>query len=222
MRKVMIGTPCYDGKLDVWYVNSIMNTVKMSSEYDVEIIPIWLSFDALIQRSRNDIIQLAIKMDVDDLIFIDSDIEWNAEWIFKLLNYRVDVVGGTYPKKCQDEIYVLRQLQMRRLDNTGLLQVDGLGTGFVRLSKDAIVKLWNCSESYIDPKDNLERRLICNVVVENGDLVSEDITMFNKLKKCGFTIYLDPTITCNHSGTKKYTGDFGSWYNKLLSSYKQL
>ena len=46
----MIGTPCYDGRLDVWYTNSLMNTIKESVEHNVEIIPIWVSFDALLQR----------------------------------------------------------------------------------------------------------------------------------------------------------------------------
>ena len=45
MRKVMIGTPCYDGRIDVWYVNALMNTIKMAIERDIEIIPMWVSFD---------------------------------------------------------------------------------------------------------------------------------------------------------------------------------
>lgn len=216
MRKVIIGTPCYDGRLDVWYANSIYQTGIIANKHDVELIPIWLSFDALIQRSRNDIIQIAIEMEADDLIFIDSDIEWSPEWIFKLLSYDVDVVGGTYPKKTDDEVYVVRQL-VKRMPNikTGLLEVDGLGTGFVRISKKALKSVWDCSESYIDPKDNKERRLICNVVIENNDLVSEDIMLFNKLKQCGYTIYLDPKMTCNHTGSKKFKGDFNSWYSKI-------
>lgn len=97
--KVMIGTPCYDGRLDVWYTNSLMNTIKESVEHDVEIIPIWVSFDALLQRARNDTVHLAIETDVDYLIFIDSDIEWQPSDFFKLLNYPEDIVGGTYRKK---------------------------------------------------------------------------------------------------------------------------
>ena len=56
----MIGTPCYDGRIDVWYTNSLINTVKQSYAHDVEITPMWVSFDALNQRARNDTIQLAL------------------------------------------------------------------------------------------------------------------------------------------------------------------
>lgn len=216
MRKVMIGTPCYDGRLDVWYVNSLINTVRIASEYDIEIIPMWVSFDALVQRARNDTIQLALESDVDDLVWIDSDIEWNPKDFFALLNHKVDVVGGTYPKKGDREEYVVRQIVRRQIDpQTNLMEVDGLGTGFARMSKAAMQYLWDNTVSYIDPKDGKERRLICNVIVENGDLVSEDIYMFKLLQDGGYKIYLDASITCNHTGPKKFTGDFRKWYGKL-------
>lgn len=214
-RKVMIGTPCYDGRLDVWYTNSLSNTIKQSFEHEIEIIPMWVSFDALLQRARNDTIQIALEMECDDLIFIDSDIEWEPSDFFKLLNYEEDVVGGTYPKKSSIEEYVLRQLTVNQPDpTTGLIPVDGLGTGFVKISKKAMQYLWDVSEPYIDPKDNMERRMIFDVVVKNKSLHSEDIHMFDKLAEGGFKIWLDPDITCNHTGPKKFTGDFRKWYDR--------
>jgi glycosyltransferase involved in cell wall biosynthesis len=156
-------------------------------------------------------------MGCDDLVFIDSDIEWQPEWFFRLLNYDVDVVGGTYPKKGDHEEYVVRKINNTDIDRTtGLLEVDGLGTGFIRLSKRAIQHLWDTSEPYVDKKDNLERRMVFDVVIIDHDMVSEDILMCMKLQDGGFKIYLDPTMTCNHIGTKKYTGDFKHWYNTLL------
>ena len=213
-RKVLIGTPCYDGRLDVWYANALMNTIKLATEHDVEIIQMWVSFDALLQRARNDTIQIALESGCDDLIWIDSDIEWEPEWFFKLLDHPVDVVGGTYRKKGDVIEYVLRQTERREVDKTnGLLSVDGLGTGFVRMSRAAMQHLWDVSRPYIDPKDDKERRMIFDVVLENGSLVSEDIHAFAKLKSGGFDIWLDPTMTCNHTGPYKFKGDFLSWYN---------
>lgn len=215
----MITSPCYDGRLDIWYVNSLIETIRYGKEFypDVEIAPVWVSFDALIQRARNDIIHIAKVTDVDDVIFVDSDIEWDPEWIFKLLDYPVDVVGGTYPKKADEEIYVVRQVTKRPLDpETGLMEVDGLGTGFVRLSKNAVNFLWDSAESYIDPKDNQERRMVFDVVLENGQMVSEDIHMFNTLTRGGFKVWLDPKMTCNHIGPKKYKGNFEKWYGNVV------
>ena len=223
MRKVMIGTPCYDGRIDVWYCNALMNTIKMAIERDIEIIPMWVSFDALLQRARNDTIHVALESGVDDLVWIDSDIEWQPEQFFKLLDYPVDVVGGTYRKKGDREEYVVRQLQKKTRDPvTKLLEVDGLGTGFVKFSRVAMQHLWDVSKPYMDPKDDKERRMIFDVVIQNiagvDQMVSEDIHAFNKLKDGGFQIWLDQEITCNHIGPYKFTGDFEKWYNKSTKS----
>lgn len=215
LRKVMIGTPCYDGRLDVWYVNSLMNTIKKASTRNIDIQPIWVSFDALLQKARNDTIELALSSDFDDLIWIDSDIEWDPEWIFTLLDYDVDVVGGTYPKKGDKEEYVYRPIDDVPFEPdpvTGLIEVLGLGTGFVKWSRKAIQYLWDSSEMYIETKDNRERRFIFDVVVKNNNLISEDIYAFMKLREGGFKIYLDPNMTCNHTGPKKWQGDFKQFY----------
>lgn len=223
MRKVMIGTPCYDGRIDVWYVNSLSNTIKQSAAHEVEITPMWVSFDALLQRARNDTIQLALETNVDALIWIDSDIEWEPEWFFKLLDYPHDIVGGTYRKKGDKEEYVLRQMIRQPIDPiTKLVEVDGLGTGFVKLSRRAMQYLWNSSKPYTDSKDGKERRMIFDVGIENDTLVSEDIHMFNKLKAAGFKIYLDTTMTCNHTGPYKFKGDFSAWYRKVGIPRRQL
>lgn len=213
MRKVLIGTPCYDGRIDVWYVNALANTIKMSYEKEVEITPMWVSFDALIQRARNDTIHIALEGGYDDIIWIDSDIEWQPEWFFKLLDYPQDVVGGTYRKKGDREEYVLRKIDKSQPDSdTGLLEVHGLGTGFVKMSRKAMQYLWDVSDTYIDPKDNKERRMIFDVVIKNRDMVSEDIIAFMKLTDGGFKIWLDPAMTCNHIGPYKFQGDFRPWF----------
>ena len=217
----MLGTPCYDGRIDVWYAHALVNTIKMARDYGVEITPLWVSFDALVQRARNDTIFAAIQGNYDDLIWIDSDIEWEPEWVFKLLEYSEDIVGGTYRKKGDKEEYVIRQfLPTPPNPTTGLIEVQGLGTGFVKLSRTALNYLWSTSESYIDPKDNMERRLIFDIKIDNGYLMSEDISMFEKLRNGNFKLWLDPKMCCNHIGPYKFIGNFEKYYNAIINPPK--
>jgi glycosyltransferase involved in cell wall biosynthesis len=177
----------------------------------------WVSFDALIQRARNDTIHLALEGEFDDLIWIDSDIEWQPEWFFKLLDYPVDVVGGTYRKKGDREEYVVRVPGL--VDpTTGLMEVQGLGTGFLRMNRKAMQYLWDSNKSYIDKKDNKERRMIFDVIITNDDLMSEDIYALQKLIDGGFKIWLDPSMTCSHIGPYKFQGDFVTWYKNDMKS----
>jgi hypothetical protein len=66
MRRVLIGTPAHDGRLDVWYCNSLINTIKLSMVHGVEIVPVYMSYDSLIQRARNDLVRLALEENFDD------------------------------------------------------------------------------------------------------------------------------------------------------------
>jgi glycosyltransferase involved in cell wall biosynthesis len=220
-RKVLVGTPCYDGRADVWYVNSLFQTARMAQQLNVEIVPIWLSYDALVQRARNDCIALALEMNCDDIIFIDSDLEWQPEWFYQLLDYPVDVVGGTYRKKTdENEAYVAKFDNLATIQPdpvTGLMEVQGLGTGFLRISRSAMQWLWDNSEPYNEKEEGKHRRWIFEVIVENGSLISEDILLCRKLRENGYKIWLDPVMTLGHVGTKKFQGNFQHWLKQAQS-----
>ena len=69
MKKVLIGTPAHDGRLDVWYTNSLVNTIKRSFSEGYSIDPIYTSFDSLIQRARNSLFKIAVEQNFDYLFF---------------------------------------------------------------------------------------------------------------------------------------------------------
>lgn len=209
----MIGTPCYDGKVDCLYADSLVNTLKMAS--GVNICPVYMPYDALIQRSRNDLMRIAVESQVDDLIFIDSDQAWKPEWIFRLLAHPVDVVGGAVRKKSDTEQYNVRSVQFPiPVDpSTGLLIVDGVGTGMLRLSKLALRSVWFAAPEYEDGGN--KSRLAFDVRVIDGKLYSEDTVFCETLKANGFRIHVDPSITCSHVGNKTWRGDFASYLKRL-------
>ena len=214
MRKVLIATPALDGRLDVWFTNSVINAVRIAQSEGVFLHPVFLSFDALIQRARNDLFRLAVEGEYDDMIFVDSDIEFDPQWIMELINREEDVVGGTYRKKTDEqEMYVVKTLNTEKSEN-GLIKVEGLGTGFVKISKKAFLALWEDSQPY--QNEGREGRMVCNVEVIDGDLVSEDIVLFRKLKKLGFDVWLDPRMTCNHTGAKKFIGSFEAFLKRAM------
>lgn len=219
MRTVLIGTPSYDGKVDVWYCNSLLQTVKMSYEKNVMVHVIYTSYDSLVQRARNSLVRLALEGGYDDLFFIDADVEWQPEWVFKLLERPEPIIGGALIKKGDRESYTVKieNKKLKYSDDNILISVDGVGTGFLKVSRFALEKLWAMSDSYFN-NDKLiqeEERMIFDIKVENGDLISEDYIMCNKWKSLGYHIWLDPSITCNHVGVKKYTGNLERFLKKV-------
>jgi hypothetical protein len=224
VRKVLIATPAYDGRLDVWYTTSLINAVRVAQANDIFLHPVFMSYDALIQRARNDLFRLAVEGEYDDMIFIDSDIEFDPMWIMELLSYKedivdaYDVVGGTYRKKTDNaELYAVKTENLVPSEN-GLIEVECLGTGFVKLSRKAFMALWESSEKY--QNEGREGRMICDVKVIDGELVSEDNVMFIKLRQLGFKVWLASHMTCVHVGTKKFYGNFDDFVKRLMEQKK--
>ena len=217
-RKVLIGTPSYDGKVDVWYANSLVNTIRMSYEKDVVIVPVYMSYDSLVQRARNDLVKLAIEEDFDDLIFIDADQEWDPAWVFKLLDSDKDVVAGTVVKKSDEVSFNVKALKEgMKTEEDGLIEVDCVGTGFMRISKSALKQVWDVSTEY--KNEGKTCRMVFDIKIENGDLVSEDNVFCKKWHDLGGKVYIDPNMTCNHIGVKKYGGNFME-YIKAIGAIK--
>lgn len=210
---IIIGTPCYDGRLSCFYVNSMIDTIR-NTPTGMVIYPIYLSFDALIQRARNDLIAIAIEHKVDGLIFIDSDLEWQADWIFKLLYYKEDIVGGTVRKKTDSEELYNVNTQNLKLEKNGLIRVNSIGTGFVKISQKALQALWDASPEYTN--EGNKRRMCCNVEIVDGELMSEDVSMMRRFRELGFDVFIDPEICCPHLGARKYTGNFMKYREEIL------
>lgn len=208
MRRVIIGTPTYSGNVSMRFCCALVKTCRMAAERGVNIDIVYTAGDALIQKSRNYLIAFAILHNVDDLIFIDDDIEWDPEWIFKLLNFPFDVVSGVYRKKIDEEMYAINiKVPFITDSRTGLIQAEGLPTGFLKLSYKACKALWDSSEPY---KNGLlpSERMIFDLQIIDGSLYSEDYIMSKKLLNLGFDLWCCPYMCCVHIGQKPFVGHF--------------
>jgi glycosyltransferase involved in cell wall biosynthesis len=214
MKKVLIGTPSYDGRIDTWFADSLVRTVKESISRKIQVDAIYPSYDSLIQRARNDLFRMALEGQYDTLFFIDSDTEWEPEWFFRLLERPEPIVGGSLVKKSETEGYTVKitDKELKYSEDKKLLEVDGVGTGFLKVDRFALDKLWLMSEPYLH--DNKDNRMVFDIKIENGDLISEDYIMCSKWKSLGYKVWLDPTITCNHNGVKKYKGNLQNFLKK--------
>ena len=216
IKNVMIGTPCLDGRMDALYTYSLIESMKLCSGYNISLFPVFITRESLIQRARNDLLFYAHRSDISDIIFIDSDQYWKPEYLVQLLNHNEDIVGGTYRKKSHDtEEYVLKALpgSDNQIDENGLLEVSGLGTGFLKMSKKSIDLFWENKDILEYKGDDGEmRKMIFNTAISNiGDFMGEDIYMCELYRKLGGKVFLDTNITIGHIGTSNFNGSFKDW-----------
>jgi hypothetical protein len=212
VKKVLIATPSYDGKVDVWYTSALHQTTLLGIQNEVYFHPVFMSYDALIQRSRNDLVALAVEQGFDGLLWIDADIEWAPQWALDVATSDKDVLGIPCIKKSLFEESYNVKAKPEQLGE-GIFSVESVGTGFLYLSKKAFTHLWDTSQPYTH--NGKDKRWIFEVKIQDGDIISEDVLMCQKLREGGFEVFIDSDKTCNHVGTLKYSGNFAEFIKKL-------
>jgi hypothetical protein len=217
MKKILIATPAYDGKVGIQYSNSIIDTIRLGISKDILIQPVYIPYDALIERARNHLLKIAFDSEVDSVVWIDSDMEWDPEWVLKFVESDYDVLGAPCPKKSIDEMYNVKCKPENLIpDKDGFIKVESVGTGFLKMSKKAIQHLWENSEAYTS--DDVEYKRAFEVKVIEGDLYSEDTTVCKKLSDGGFSIMIDSSITVKHIGAMTFSGNFKEFVDRVKQS----
>lgn len=223
MRRVLIGTPAHDGRVDAVYTFSLLQTLRLALDKGVDLRWLCPPGDAILPNARNEIVRDALAHSFDDLIFIDSDQDWQPEDVFRLLDYRVHCVGAPIRKKCEEELYNVRASEgpdsfVKHPIHSNLMSAPGmaLGTGFLRLSRRALQLLWDKAEPYQNG-NKAPARWIFEARPVLGRLVGEDTMVSMKLSNLGIQTWLDPTMHVGHMGPKRYAGDFAAWLKTITS-----
>lgn len=97
---VHILTPCYGGQCFASFTNSLIKTVLLFKELNINFYISFMGNESLISRGRNNMIASAMLNErTTHFFFIDSDITWKPEDVLKLIVSDKPIVGGVYPKK---------------------------------------------------------------------------------------------------------------------------
>ena len=220
LRTVLLAAPSYDGTINVWHATALAETCKIGLTKNINVIPVYMSYDSLVQRARNDIFKLAIDMQVDDLFFVDSDQDWNPADFFRMLDHDVEIVGAPVIKKSDAEQYNVKMEVDSVIQDNGLMSVISVGTGFMRISKSALSKIWETCQEYQEPHKEQPSRSVFEVKIVDGVLYAEDVSFCQKWRDLGGTVWLDPMVNCAHSGHKRWLGNFYEWW-KVVKSYNR-
>lgn len=102
---LMVGTPMYGGQNAGMYTRSIADLSALCTHYKIPLKMHYLFNESLITRARNYCCDEFVRSDATHLMFIDSDIGFNANDVIALLalslsNPEYDVITAPYPKKC--------------------------------------------------------------------------------------------------------------------------
>ena len=157
---LVIATPCFGGQVSSVYASSIFALQReLRSKSNVDLKVHLRDGDALITRARANLVTLFL----DDpaashLLFVDADIGFMPEQVFRLIESGADVVAGVYPIKRVNWDKARRALEANRpnlpaasldyvleVDNpdqvvvvNGFTRVRYAGTGFLMIRRHVL------------------------------------------------------------------------------------
>ena len=93
---IFVATPCYGGQMFEGYFRSAMSLKTLCNSLGLDISFFTVTNESLITRARNTCTAHFLQSSADYLLFIDSDIEFNAEDVLRLLAHKEKIVAGAY------------------------------------------------------------------------------------------------------------------------------
>ena len=227
--KIMVCTPCFGGKIDQSTVSGMMGAVITGMSVGIPIDFRFLSNDSLITRARNNLVAQFLASDHTHLFFLDADIQFNAQSLFRLALSDRMVSVGAYPTKSMPPRYVIDFKGGAKCDDLNFIEVDHAGTGFMCIKRECLEQMKNSypelkykseleTEGYSSSakdalgeetiekiKDNTYRFFDTSIHETGNNYLSEDYTFCERWRKIGGTIWLDSTSKIDHIGQVTYS-----------------
>lgn len=99
-KSLFIATPMYGGQCFGSYTQSILGLSQRLSQVGIAAQFSFLFNESLITRARNYLVDEFLRSDKTHLLFIDSDIQFDPEYVIALLAIDKPIIGAPYSKKC--------------------------------------------------------------------------------------------------------------------------
>jgi hypothetical protein len=229
-RKIMLGLPTYDFKMSAKLAIALANFAATAGQHGVSIKISNISGCSIVARARNLIANDFLESDCTDLMFIDSDINFNSDDIFRLMAWvtepKIGIAGGIPTTRSKEKTFISTlykdengELIMNRM---GLIRAKQIATAFMLIRRDVFETLDKAHPEwdYTDARaQNKKVKAFFHFDVTPQGYVGEDYLFCNRASEHGFEVWVDPTITLGHMGMEEFTGCFGEdWLYPRLRS----
>lgn len=203
MKKTLIAIPCMD-MVSARFAQSLA-TLKKEGECTVSFL-----IGSLIYDSRNRLAALAVDMDADYILWLDSDMVFAPDTLERMMKVldehpEIDILSGLYFRRAQPFTPVLFSKLEQTADDVlewadvhdmpdELFEVAGCGFGCVLMRTDCLLDIAAKEHGgkWFTPIAN----------------AGEDCAFCIRARREGYKIYCDPTITLGHMAYAPVTKAF--------------
>jgi hypothetical protein len=199
-RKLLIATTAYDTP-DACYVQAIQATRMALEDAGIQTAYLLLTGNCHVDDARNSVVAEFLASDATEMVFIDADVQWLPDGLVRLCSHDVDFVGAVYPYRDIGRRTEMpcRNLPGAEIDQSGLLEMDGLPTGFMLLSRTVLETLAKDAQQFTGRDPGLPMPLLFERATVDGKRMSGDLVFCHKWRQTGGQIWADPEIRLGHS-----------------------
>jgi hypothetical protein len=241
---LVVATPCFGGQVSSIYASSVFALQRaLHGMSNVDLTVHMRDGDALITRARANLVSLFL----DDptathLLFVDADIGFRPEQVFRLIESGAEAVAGVYPIKRVNWDKAQRAMQAGRanlpaasLDYVlevddpdrvvvvnGFTRVRYAGTGFLMIRRHMLETMCaqyaslqfhrEHSHDALAGSHNRFALFECMIDPADGTYLSEDFAFCKRWTDIGGEIWADLDSRLDHVGPSVFHGDVASQF----------
>jgi hypothetical protein len=210
-----LSTPSGAGEYDRRYVRALMQTTEMVRSAGGEIDWGEMPYCADLSLARNRIMGAFLKSRHTHMLMVDDDMGWAPHDVLRLLETKLDCVGGAGPKKSYPLKFCIyskddngRDLVGEFSEATQTLEVTGIGTGFLMVTRACIERMVGAyPELRFDPGEGqTEYGLFDPIITPLRTRLSDDFAFCYRWRKIGGKVHAMPSIRLAHVGAHTFEG----------------
>lgn len=170
--------------------------------------------DSMLPAARNAIVADFLASDATDLIMVDEDNFCAADDLMRLVEAPADVVGIPIRLKRDAMRWNVAFLPGRDVapDALGLVEVETIGTGIIRLTRAALAQLAAGAPWYHDKTaaNGRAHELFAYTIVEH-QLRGEDVSFCHRWRAQGGRVFALAHAASHHVGERDFAGRLSDW-----------
>ena len=230
--KLFIATPAFGHQVTTNYANSLLKFVSTTHPRLAVSTAVHIqSGMALVTQARNNCVAYFLNSDCTHFLFIDADIGFEPDAIYRLIEKDVPICLTPYPVKGFGKDHQLQFIvhfpdkENIKVTKDGFTEITAGPTGFMMIKREVFEKL---AEKYPERK-TVNKQLVGNKVEtmekgwytffetaqdpENGYL-GEDIAFCRLWTNIGGKIYADTQTPLTHFGSHAFHGSLNMMFAK--------
>ena len=218
-RSLFIGLPAYDFKVSLKLAISLARFAQEAPKHGISIQIGSICGCSVVSRARNLLAKDMLESECTDLLFIDSDINFMPEDVFRLMAWSSDpkkgIVAGVPRTRSTDKVYITDldydENNELTMNGMGLVRATRVATAFMMIRREVFTKMTEAHPewTYYDKKTDRMIPCLFDFQLTDEGYMGEDFLFCDRARELGFEIWIDPTISLGHMGVQEYEGNFG-------------